>query len=178
MNQILNKIHIIGSVGSGKSTLARTLSSRLNIPYYELDNVVWLRTPNGDVRNSQEVRDATLHTIITSDQWIVEGVHHQWVQASFEKAELIIYLDTPIWSRNYRILKRYVVERLGLKKGNYKQSLSMLKRMYQWNYQYDVRSKPEIMRLLQPFQEKLFILQDNRDIEHIGKMNVKEMNVQ
>jgi shikimate kinase len=35
----LKKIHIIGSVGSGKTTLARTLSSHLNIPFYELDNV-------------------------------------------------------------------------------------------------------------------------------------------
>jgi adenylate kinase family enzyme len=37
---IPKRIHIIGSVGSGKTTLARTLSSRLNIPFYELDNVV------------------------------------------------------------------------------------------------------------------------------------------
>jgi len=178
MNQVLNKIHIIGSVGSGKSTLARTLSDRLNIPYYELDNVVWHRTPNGDIRNSPEVRDATLHKIITSDHWIVEGVHHQWVQGSFEKAELIIYLDTPLWTRNYRILKRYMVEWLGLKKGNYKQSMSMLKRMYQWNYQYDVKSKPEIMRLLQPHQEKLLILHDNSNIEQIGRISNEELNVQ
>jgi shikimate kinase len=38
-----NKIHIIGSVRSGKTTLARTLSSKLKIPFYELDNVVWKR---------------------------------------------------------------------------------------------------------------------------------------
>lgn len=46
------KIHIIGSVGSGKTTLARTLSSHLNIPFYELDNVVWKRFQSGDVRRS------------------------------------------------------------------------------------------------------------------------------
>lgn len=38
---IPNKIHIIGSVGSGKTTLARALSYQLNIPYYELDNVLF-----------------------------------------------------------------------------------------------------------------------------------------
>jgi adenylate kinase family enzyme len=35
------KIHIIGSTGSGKTYLARELSNRLNIPYYELDSVMW-----------------------------------------------------------------------------------------------------------------------------------------
>ncbi|MGM0845159.1 MAG: shikimate kinase [Bacillota bacterium] len=37
------KIHIIGSVGSGKSTLGRKMSSEMDIPLYELDNVVWQR---------------------------------------------------------------------------------------------------------------------------------------
>lgn len=40
---IPNKIHIIGSVGSGKTTLARNLSTTINVPFYELDNVVWKR---------------------------------------------------------------------------------------------------------------------------------------
>ncbi|WP_440338356.1 shikimate kinase [Lysinibacillus sphaericus] len=38
-----SKIHIIGSVGSGKTTLAKELSAKLNIPYYELDNVVLVK---------------------------------------------------------------------------------------------------------------------------------------
>jgi adenylate kinase family enzyme len=52
------KIHIIGSVGSGKTTLARTLSSYLNFPFYELDNVVWIRHQSGDVRRSEKERSA------------------------------------------------------------------------------------------------------------------------
>lgn len=35
------RIYIIGSVASGKTTLARTLSKKLNIKAYELDNVVY-----------------------------------------------------------------------------------------------------------------------------------------
>jgi adenylate kinase family enzyme len=67
------KIHIIGSVGSGKSTLARMLSSQLNIPYFELDNVVWRRETKGDVRNSPEERDGLFHTIIGFDSWIIKA---------------------------------------------------------------------------------------------------------
>lgn len=53
---IPNKIHIIGSVGSGKTTLARELSSKLNIPFYELDNVMWKRYESGDIRRTEEGR--------------------------------------------------------------------------------------------------------------------------
>ncbi|SLK22890.1 MULTISPECIES: hypothetical protein [unclassified Paenibacillus] len=91
-----NKIHIIGSVGSGKSTLARLLSARLDLPYYELDNIVWHRVPKGqDIRNSPEKRDTLLQKAVYSNQWIIEGVHYEWVERSFEQADLIVYLNTP-----------------------------------------------------------------------------------
>ncbi|WP_336606264.1 AAA family ATPase [Fictibacillus marinisediminis] len=100
-----SKIHIIGSVGSGKTTLARTLSSRLNVPYIELDNVVWKRSKPEDIRRSDVERDKYLNDIISSDQWIVEGVHHTWVKPSFQNADVIIFLDTDYSKRTIRIIK-------------------------------------------------------------------------
>lgn len=47
------KIHIVGSVGSGKTTFARLLAHRLKLPHYELDNVMWERTQDGDKRRSE-----------------------------------------------------------------------------------------------------------------------------
>lgn len=102
---IPNKIHIIGSVGSGKTTLARALSYQLNIPYYELDNVVWRRTKNGDIRNTPKERDEQLYNIVNSNAWIVEGAHHKWVSQSFQKADLIIFLDVSVVKRIVRIIK-------------------------------------------------------------------------
>lgn len=160
-----NKIQIIGSVGSGKSTLARRLSTLLGIPYHELDNVVWKRSDQGDIRNSEEERDAILQEILASDRWIIEGVHYKWVLDGFEQAELIIYLDTGIRKRNYRILKRFLVQRLGLEKGNYKQTFSMLRRMYRWNYDHQHRDKAEIFKILENYRDKLLILNDNTDVE-------------
>lgn len=163
-----NRIHIIGPVGSGKSTLARNLSSSLDIPYYELDNIVWRRTEGGDVRNSVEDRDRILNNILASDKWIIEGVHHKWVMQSFEQAEMIMYLDTHIWKRNYRIFKRFAVQKLGLQKGNYKQSFEMLKKMYIWNYGHQQKERPEIFAALKPYQDKLLVLRDNSDLhKHI-----------
>lgn len=61
------KIHIISSVGSGKTTLAKKLSLMLNIPFYELDNVVWIRHKSGDIRRTEKEREEYLNTIIQSE---------------------------------------------------------------------------------------------------------------
>ena len=67
-NSLPKKIHIIGSVGSGKTTLARQMSKKLNIPYYELDNVVWKRQKgHKDIRRSEQERECYLDTLIRSN---------------------------------------------------------------------------------------------------------------
>lgn len=86
-NKVPKKIHIIGSVGSGKTTLAKKLSEKLNIPFYELDNVMWKRKKSGDVRRTDEERKEYLNSIIHYETWIIEGVHNgDWVKDSFQNA--------------------------------------------------------------------------------------------
>lgn len=159
------KIHIIGSVGSGKSTMARRLSAEYRIPYYELDNVVWQRHEGGDIRNSPEVRDKEFRRIINQQQWIIEGVHHTWTTHGFQCADLVIFLDTPVRVRNWRILKRFAVQKLGFEKGNYKQTWSMLRKMYKWNYHFEKTSKPEIMTILEQHRHKVRVVPDNDTVK-------------
>jgi adenylate kinase family enzyme len=163
-NKIPTKIHIIGSVGSGKTTLARALSSKLNIPFYELDNVVWKRFQSGDVRRSEEERDEYLNHIINSDAWIIEGVHHKWVHQGFQNAEWIIFLDTDYSKRIFRIIKRFILQKMGLEKANYKPTFKMFRRMFGWNARFEKESKPEILNILSQYNDKLIILKDNTEI--------------
>ena len=67
------KLDIIGSVASGKTTRARELSEIYNIPFYQKDNIVWERTPEGDKKRSDKDRDELFQEIINGDNWIVEG---------------------------------------------------------------------------------------------------------
>ncbi len=134
---IPNKIHIIGPVGSGKTTLARELSSQLNIPHYELDNVVWRRTENGDVRNTPKERDEQLYNIVHSNAWIVEGAHHKWVSQSLQKADLIIFLDVSVVKRKARIIKRFMLQLLNLEKTNYTPTFEMFMKMFKWTNDFE-----------------------------------------
>lgn len=163
---IPEKVHIIGSVGSGKTTLARTLSKKYNIPYYELDNVVWKRHKLSDIRRTDEERDKYLEEIVSTNRWIIEGVHnHKWVTKSFKNADLIIFLDTPYFVRIYRIIKRYIRQLLGVETANYTPSLKMFKKMFGWNRYFEKESKPELLKMFQKNKVNSIILKDNNEID-------------
>lgn len=123
---IYKRIHIIGSVGSGKTTLAKEISSWLDIPYYELDNVVWIRHKSGDIRRTEQERKEYLKSILQSDNWIIEGIHNEdWVSDCFNSADLILFLDTKYSFRTYRIIKRFLKQKLRIEKANYKPTLDI-----------------------------------------------------
>ncbi|MET3193465.1 AAA family ATPase [Bacillus sp. OAE603] len=167
MKNMPKRIHIIGSVGSGKTTLAKNISNILSISYYELDNIVWKRTSNGDIRNSMDDRDAIFQNIIGQDYWIVEGVHYEWVKKSFELADMILLLDVSKKKRKYRILKRFILQRLNIEKANYKPTLKMLRKMYKWNHNFELLYKPDILNMLKQYNHKVYLLKDNKDIDKL-----------
>lgn len=163
---IPNKIHIIGSVGSGKTTLARELSTKLNIPFYELDNVVWIRHKNGDVRRSEEERDKYLNTIINNENWIIEGVHNEeWVTNSMHNAELIIFLEPDYSVRTYRIVKRFFLQKLGLEKSNYKPTFKIFLKMFKWNRHFEQVGKPNFFNKFNIHRNKILIIKNKNEIK-------------
>lgn len=163
---IPKRIHIIGSIGSGKTTLAKILSNQLIIPYYELDNVVWKRLDTGDIRRTERERDEYLSSIITSENWIVEGVHHKWVSPSFQNADVILFIDTNLSTRRFRIIKRFLKQKIGIEKANYKPTLKILKDLYNYNTVFEYKSKPEIFDMLSPYKNKLIIIKSNAEIKN------------
>ncbi|GEN85985.1 AAA family ATPase [Oceanobacillus sojae] len=165
MNQKFpGKIHIIGSIGSGKTTLARKLSAQLQVFYYELDNVVWKRSNTGDIKRTPEERDEYLKNIVNSDSWIIEGVHHKWVASSFQNADVILFIDTKLSIRKFRIIKRFIRQKLGLETANYKPTLKILKDLYKYNTAFEYHTKPEILNMLRPYEHKLIYVKSDIEI--------------
>ncbi|OXS68521.1 DNA topology modulation protein FlaR [Lysinibacillus sp. KCTC 33748] len=159
------KIHIIGSVGSGKTTLAKELSEKLNIRYYELDNVVWIRQKSGDIRRTDQQKVDYLQNIILTKAWIIEGVHNEeWVEQSFLNADLIIFINTNYYIRIYRIIKRFTLQKLGLEKSNYKPTFSIFIKMFQWNRYFEEISKPNFYNKYGKYKDKLLVVTSKREI--------------
>lgn len=166
-NKNPKKIHIIGSVGSGKTTLAKELSLKLNIPFYELDNIVWKREKSGDIRRTDEERKKYLNSIIHSETWIIEGVHNEdWVANSFYNAELIIFLDIEYPIRTYRIIKRFVLQKFKLEESNYKPTLKIFFNMFKWNRYFEEVGKPNFFNKLGIYSDKLLVVKNRESIEN------------
>ncbi|WP_371933332.1 AAA family ATPase [Halobacillus litoralis] len=152
----IKKIHIIGSVASGKTTLAKKLSRELDLPYFELDNVVWERQQTGDIRRTEEERAEYLKQIVGMEGWIMEGVHNEWwVEESFRHADVIIFLDTNYSVRTYRIIKRFILQKLRLEKAHYTPTFRIFLKMFKWNKYFEENGKPHFFEAFKEVQDKV-----------------------
>ncbi len=164
---IPKKIHIIGSVGSGKTTLAKEISAKLDIPYYELDNVVWIRDKTGDIRRTEQEREEYLNSIIQSESWIIEGVHNEdWVSNCFHSADLIIFLDTKYSVRTYRIIKRFLKQKLRLEKSNYKSTLKIFYKMFRWNRYFEDVGRVNFFNKYALHKDKIEVVNNKNSINN------------
>ncbi|WP_425268634.1 DNA topology modulation protein FlaR [Halobacillus dabanensis] len=146
-------------------------------PYYELDNVVWERHNSGDRRRTEKEREEYLRELLQSEEWIVEGVHNEsWVAESFHKADLVIFLDTKYSVRTYRIIKRFIFQKLCLEKSNYKPTIKIFFKMFKWNKQFEEGGKPNFFNVYADLQNKVFIARTNRCINRFFKDSTSAVN--
>lgn len=149
------KILIVGTVGTGKTTLARKLSKEYNIKYYEIDSIV-----HDDVnkkKRTPQQQNEIISNINKEDGWIIEGVLRENLEYLLEIAEKIIYLDIPKNIRNKRILTRYIKQKIGIEKSNYKPSLKMLKMMYKWSNEFE-KNREGFENKLNKYVDKLEVI--------------------
>lgn len=105
LEELGNRIMVIGNSAAGKSTLAHQLSEKLNIPVYHLDivahkpNSYWERTKIDDfVKEHNE--------IVKKNKWIIEGNFINTFSKRLEKADIVIFLSINRFNSAYRYIKR------------------------------------------------------------------------
>ena len=99
------KIFITGISGSGKTTLARKLSSALDIPHFNLDDIYWKKRYS-EGRCNEECSLALKGILTKNKSWIIEGVFG-WCKPAAKKADLVIWLNFGINFCSYRVVKRH-----------------------------------------------------------------------
>ena len=89
------RILILGNSGSGKTTLGVRLSKELNLPFHELDNLLWCE---GWVRTPKEEYVQSEKAVLGSEKWIVEGLGEvESIPQRIDRSTHIILCDFPIW---------------------------------------------------------------------------------
>lgn len=161
---MVNRIRIVGSVGSGKTTLARKLALQNGFDMYSLDDVVWTRNSEGDVRNSDELRDALLDDILLQPTWIIEGSHLGWSMKTFEEADQILFLHPSLPVRIYRISHRFLQQKRGIEQASYTPTWRMFGRMFKWTYQYETLYKKQVRDMIKNSPKNAIEIRDGKEV--------------
>jgi len=143
------RLHLIGGPGSGKTFLSRVLGKEAGAPVLGLDDIFWDRSAGRyGVKADETVRDTLLREFVAQENWIVEGVYERWAMASFQRADHIIVLSTPLWVRQVRIFKRFLRRKVGLESGKHETWKSFCE-MAAWNRAYDVDNLARAITMLE-----------------------------
>ncbi|CCN80878.1 conserved hypothetical protein [Vibrio nigripulchritudo SFn27] len=147
------KIHIIGGPGSGKTYSAKKLQQTSDLTAYDLDRVFWDQSQDSYVRASEEMRTKKLQKILANESWIIEGVYYKWLEESFQKADIIVILNPPLFKRQWRILKRFLVRKFIL--GHFrKETFSSFIELWRWNKKFDNDNMIRITDFTSEYKDK------------------------
>lgn len=158
------KILITGIVASGKTTLAKELAERLDISHFEIDSIV-----HDDLNKQKRSVLEQLNIIEEIDlnkDWIIEGTLRKKLDVLLEKCDKIIFMDISLKIRKRRIITRFIKQRLGLEKCNYKPTFEMLRLMFKWTKDFE-DTKDEFLERLLVYNDKVIRITNVLDINEV-----------
>jgi adenylate kinase family enzyme len=89
-----HRVLVDGMMGSGKSSFARALAARTGLPVIHLDVHYW---KPGWVRPSDDEWRDRQHELLAGEAWIIDGNDNETLALRLERAEAVVFLDTPWW---------------------------------------------------------------------------------
>ena len=105
----MKRIMVLGvSAGVGKSTFAKKLGEKLDIDVYHLDRFYW--EPGWQEATLEDFSERQ-RNVVGKEQWIIEGNYRNTYEIRAEKADTIIYLELPLTTCLFRVLKRWWTHR-------------------------------------------------------------------
>lgn len=146
------KILALGNAAGGKSRLCRALSKKLNIPMYSLDLILWkpgwILTPDEEYHQKQA-------ELLQHDKWIIEGLAPlKHVEACFQEADTIIFVDLPLymhyWWATKRQIKCIFTPSIDAPPGC--PMLPVTFKMYRVMWQTHTQLRPKILSLLSKYE--------------------------
>lgn len=154
------KVFIMGIVASGKTTYAKELSKQWDMPFVELDSVVYHNVDGVRIKRSPDEQIKVILEMDAAGSWIAEGVYRPSYHLLLDMADVIIWLDPPLWKRKVRILRRHFKQVIGIEKCAYEPNLPMHLNMFKWTKDFEGR-RDELNEILQPHLHKLITVEND-----------------
>jgi adenylate kinase family enzyme len=110
LENIGHRVLVDGMMGSGKSTFSRALAAKTGLPVIHLDLHYWKagwKRPSDDEWRERQI------ALLASEEWIIDGNYNETLALRLERAETIVFLDTPWWLCASRALVRGIRRPVG-----------------------------------------------------------------
>jgi adenylate kinase family enzyme len=98
------RIYVVGTSGSGKTVLANELANLLGLEHVQLDALYWGPKWSEDREGFPERARA----VASQPSWVIDGAHRAAMQAVWDRAECVVWLDYPLRTVLWRIVRRSV----------------------------------------------------------------------
>jgi adenylate kinase family enzyme len=95
MFSVGNRVIVTGLAGAGKSTFSKALSAKTGLPLIHLDLHFW---KPGWVEPSDEEWREKQRSLLAGEAWIADGNYHETLEFRLERADTVVFLDTPWWT--------------------------------------------------------------------------------
>jgi adenylate kinase family enzyme len=102
----MRRIMIVGQPGAGKSTLAARLGELTGLPVIHIDRIHW---QPGWVERSKAEKTRLCLEAERQDRWVFEGGHSATWPSRLARADILVWLDLPVWLRLWRVVRRAIV---------------------------------------------------------------------
>lgn len=106
LEELGDRICIIGPSSSGKSTLAHSLAKKLNLSLCYLDQMAHIPHTQWKPKDKEVLKKDHDNFIEEHSQWIIEGNYSFLMKTRFAEATSIIWLDFKVWGSLIRYIKR------------------------------------------------------------------------
>lgn len=97
------RVVVTGMAGAGKSTFSRALSANTGLPVIVLDVHFW--KPGWAEPTEDEWREKQ-RELLAGNEWIADGNYQDTLDLRLERADTVVFLDTPWWVCARRALVR------------------------------------------------------------------------
>ncbi len=165
------RITILGLPGSGKSTLARRISDKQGIPHIHIDTF-WKEGGGGHNRQTTPNPEQThahvraeVMEAIQQESWVSDGVYPPVQSLIAERADTMIFLDTPLYDRLRNQINRTLRSIGGKSELSFWSNVQFFFEMLH----PDLRSASRIQGIFDMYQGQKVTLRSRRDIaEYLG----------
>lgn len=128
------KVFIIGAAGSGKTTFAQSLADALGLEMTNLDSLFWINDGKSyGVQRAELERTTLFEEVLARPAWIIEGAYVGWPRRAALEADFAVFMDVEKNELRKRILRRFLLRKMGRNTENKKESLRSLFDLLVWN---------------------------------------------